>query len=263
MNTTADRNALLRFWGIVALLFVASSVVTIIWCISMSAMEMQMPGGWGMSMMWMLMSPSYVAAALSFLGMWDVMMLAMMMPSLVPMLLRYRNAVRETSAWRLGWLTAVVRLGYFVVWTIIGLIIFPLGIELSAIIMQHKELSLVVPIAIGVVVLAAGVLQLTNWKFNQLASCRELPFRGQTAPDDTGTALKHGLRLGIQCSRCSAGLMCILLVIGMMNLLAMAVVAIAITFERLAPASKWVTGTTGAIGIATGVFLIARAIGMF
>jgi predicted metal-binding membrane protein len=87
-----------------------------------------------------------------------------------------------------------------------------------------------------------------------------LPFRGQKVPDNASTALKHGLSLGIQCSRCSAGLMFILLVIGMMNLFAMAIVTIAITFERLAPASKWVTRTIGAIGVGTGFFLIGQAI---
>jgi len=177
------------------------------------------------------------------------------------MLLRYRKAV-QTSAGRLGWLTALVGLGYFLVWTLVGLAVFPLGVELNAILMQHKELSLIVPVAIGIIVLAVGLLQFTDWKLHQLTCCRELPFRGQTAPDDASTAWKHGLHLGIQCSRCSAGLMSILLVIGMMNLFGMAIVAIAITFERLAPASKWVTGTIGTIGIGAGFFLIARAVGI-
>jgi predicted metal-binding membrane protein len=179
------------------------------------------------------------------------------------MLLRYRKAVQKTSAGRLGWLTALVGLGYFLVWTIVGLAIFPLGVWLNAILMQYRELSLIVPLAVGIVVLAVSLLQLTDWKLHQLACCRELPFRGQTVPDDASTAWKHGLHLGIQCSRCSAGLMSILLVIGMMNLFGMAIVTLAITFERLAPASKWVTSTIGAIGIGAGFFLIAQAVGIF
>lgn len=124
--------------------------------------------------------------------MWDVMMLTMMLPCLVPRLLRYRKAVQKTSAGRLGWLTALVGLGYFLVWTIIGLAVFPLGVGLNAILMQHKELSSIVPIATGIVVLAVGLLQLTDWKLHQLACCQELPFGGQTAPDDAWTAWKHG-----------------------------------------------------------------------
>ena len=69
-----------------------------------------------------------------------------------------------------------------------------------------------------------------------LACCREAPGRGRTLPADVGTAWRHGLRLGLHCSQSSAGLMVILLVIGVMDLRAMAVVAAAITIERLAPA---------------------------
>ena len=60
----------------------------------MSAMgEMPMPGGWTMSMAWMRMpGQTWPGAAASFLGMWVVMMVAMMLPSLVPMLWRYRQA---------------------------------------------------------------------------------------------------------------------------------------------------------------------------
>jgi hypothetical protein len=41
------------FFGVSALLFAASAAVTIVWCASMSAGEMPMPGGWTMSMAWM------------------------------------------------------------------------------------------------------------------------------------------------------------------------------------------------------------------
>jgi predicted metal-binding membrane protein len=260
----ADRNAHQIFFGVIALLFTASFVVTIVWCICMSAMaEMPMPGGWDMSMTWMLMpGQSLLGSVASFLGMWEVMMLAMMLPSLAPMLLRYREAVQKANTQCLNWLTVLVGLGYFMVWTVIGLAVFPLGIGLNAIFMQHKELSLMVPVAVGMVVLGVGLLQFSNWKWHQLAYCRALPFNGQTAPANADTALKHGLHLGVQCSRCSAGLMLVLLVIGMMNLWAMAIVTLAISIERLAPASKHVTGTVGAISIATGFFLIARAAGI-
>jgi predicted metal-binding membrane protein len=261
---TPDKNTLRIFFGTVALLFIASTVVTIVCCTSMPAMEgMPMPGGWHMSMTWMPMSgQSLFRAAASFLAMWDVMMLAMMLPCLAPALLRYRNAVQQTGIGRSGWLTALAGLGYFLIWTIVGLAVFPLGVGLNAILMQHKELSLMVPPAVGIVVLAVGLLQLTEWKLHQLACCRELPFRGQPAPYDAWTAWKHGLRLGIRCSRCSAGLMSILLVTGMMNLFGMAIVTIAINVERLAPARKWVIGAIGTIGIGSGLFLIAQAIGI-
>jgi predicted metal-binding membrane protein len=73
---------------------------------------------------------------------------------------------------------------------------------------------------------------------------------------------RHGLRLGLHCTSCSAGLMAILLVVGVMNLRAMAVVAAAITVERLAPGGERVARGTGAIVVGAGLFLIVRAAGL-
>ena len=156
------------FFGFSALLFAVSAAVTIIWCASMSAMgEMPMPGGWTMSMAWMRMAgETWPRSAASFLGMWVVMMVAMMMPSLVPMLWRYRQAV-----------------------------------------------------------------------------------------DGTGETL----RLGLHCGQCCAGLIAILLVVGFMDLRAMAVVGTAIAVERLAPTGERIARAIGAVVVGAGLFLIARA----
>jgi hypothetical protein len=115
----SERASERTFFGVSALLFAASAAVTIAWCASMAAMgEMPMPGGWTMSMAWMRMpGQTWLGAAASFLGMWVVMMVATMVPSLVPMLWRYRQAVGRTGETRLGRLTALVGLGYFFVWT--------------------------------------------------------------------------------------------------------------------------------------------------
>jgi predicted metal-binding membrane protein len=123
-------------------------------------------------------------------------------------------------------------------------------------------MGVAVPIAVGVVVLIAGALQFSAWKARQLACCREVPRRGRTLPADARTASRHGLRLGLHCSHCCAGPMTILLVIGVMDLRAMAVVAAAITAERLAPAGERVARTIGAVVVGTGLFLIARAAGL-
>src|SRR5215475_7690214 len=127
---TPERPSQRAFLGISALLFAASAAVTIVSCRAMSPMgEMPMPGGWTMSMAWMRMpGQAWPLAAASFLGMWVVMMVAMMLPSLVPMLWRYREAVAGTGEARLGRLTALVGVGYFCVWTALGIIAFPLGV---------------------------------------------------------------------------------------------------------------------------------------
>ena len=225
--------------------------------------EMPMPGGWAMSMVWMPMpGQTWPGAAASFLGMWILMMVAMMLPSLVPMLRRYREAVGRTGETRLGLLTALVGVGYFFVWTVFGMAAFPLGAALAAVEMQQPALARVVPIVIAVVVLIAGALQFTAWKAHHLACCREAPGRGRALPADAGTAWRHGLRLGLHCSNCCAGPMAILLGLGVMDLRAMTVVAAAITVERLAPAGERVARAIGAVIVVAGLLLIARAAGL-
>src|SRR5258707_8669744 len=134
-----ERASQQAFLGVSALLFAASAAVTIVWCASMSAMgDMSMPGGWTMSMAWMRMpGQTWPVAAASFLSMWVVMMVAMMLPSLVPMLRRYRQAVGSTGETRLGRLTALVSVGYFFVWTVFGMAVFPPGAALAALEMQQ------------------------------------------------------------------------------------------------------------------------------
>jgi predicted metal-binding membrane protein len=252
------------FFGVSALLFAASAAVTIVWCGSMSAMgEMPMPGGWTMSMAWMRMpGQTWPGTVASFVVMWVMMMMAMMLPSLAPMLWRYRRAVSRTGETRLGRLTTLVGVGYFLVWTVFGMAIFPLGLALAAVEMQQPALARAVPIAVGVVILTAGSLQLTAWKARHLACCREALGHGRTLPTDAGTAWRHGLRLGLHCSQCCAGLMAILLVTGVMDLRAMAVVAAAIIVERLAPAGERVARANVDVDVGAGKCLIARAAGL-
>jgi predicted metal-binding membrane protein len=260
----SERASQRAFLGASALLFAASTAVTIAWCASMSAMGgMPMPGGWTMSMSWMRMpGQTWIAAAASFLGMWVVMMVAMMLPSLVPMLRRYREAVAGTGGARLGRRTAIVGAGYFFVWTVFGLAAFALGVALADITMRQPALSRAVPAVVGVVVLIAGFLQFTAWKSRTLACYREAAGSGSALAADAGTAWRHGVHLGLHCVHSCANLMAILLMLGAMDLRAMAVVAIAITVERLLPIGDRVARATGAVIVGAGVFLLARAVGL-
>jgi predicted metal-binding membrane protein len=238
----SSRRAFLAGCG---LLFAASAAVTIVWCASM-------PASCGMAM------PGHARPgdAASFLGMWVVMMVAMMLPSLAPALWRYRQAVAGIGETRLGRLTVVAGAGYFFVWTVVGMVAFPLGVALAALEMPPALARAV----IAAVVLIAGAVQVTPWKARQLAGCSACARAGGSASDvEAGTAWRHGVRLGLQCGRCCANLMAILLVVGVMDIRAMAVVTAAITAERLAPAGALVARGIGAAVIGAGVLAIARA----
>jgi predicted metal-binding membrane protein len=218
---------------------------------------MPMPGGWTMSMTWMRMpGQSWPGAAATFLGMWVVMMSAMMLPSLVPMLWRYQQASAATAKERSGLLTFIAGAAYMSVWTLLGVAIYAIGIALAMLEMQNAALARAVPTAAAVVVLAAGILQFTQWKARHLACCREATVTDKPVPATRGTAWRYGLRLGLHCVYCCAGLMAILLVMGVMDLRAMAVVGTAIALERLAPAASRVARIIGLALVGSGFYLI-------
>ena len=259
----SERAAKRAFLGVSALLFAGSASVTIHWCESMAAKgEMPMPGGWAMSMTWMRMpGQTWPGAAASFLAMWVVMMVAMMLPSLVPMLWRYRQAVGSAAETRPGWLITRVGAAYFLVWTACGTVLFPLGAVLAAAERQLPAVAHAIPMAAAVVVLIAGALQFTAWKARHLGCSRDAPARGRTLSADPGTAWRHGWRLGVHCACCSASLMAILLVVGIMDVRMMVLVTAAMVVERLAPAGQFVARTIGVIAMVAGMLLFVRAAG--
>ncbi len=252
------------FAGVSVLLFAASAAVAVVSCTSMSAMRgMAMPGGWTMSMVWMRMpGQTWPEAAVSFLGMWVVMMVAMMLPSVAPVLWRYGHVLGSTGESRKAWLTMLVGVGYFFVWTLFGIAVYPLGVALAALEMRQPVLARAAPIAVGVVVLIAGAIQFTSFKAHHLGCCRDTPAVGRTLPPDPGTALRSGLELGLHCSYCSAGFTAVLLAIGVMDVRAMALVTAGITAERVAPAGERVAHVIGFFALVAGFILMARAAGI-
>ena len=249
------------FLGTSFLLFVASAAGTIYWCRSMRG-GMAMPGGWTMSMAWMKMpGQSWLGTIASFMGMWTVMMVAMMLPSLAPLLSSYRRGIRGRDDTCLGKLTLLAGAGYFFVWTVFGAVAYALGISLAAIEMRWPALARSVPIATGVVLLLAGCAQLTTWKARQLAFCRDTPACGQSLAADPWSACRHGVRLGVHCGLCCLSFTMILLVTGVMNLGAMAILAVAINMERLVPRPESASRAAGFVTIAAAILVFVRAIG--
>lgn len=202
-----------------------------------------------------MLGQTQLGTAAAFLGMWTLMMAAMMLPSLLPMLWRYRLAVDSSGGSRLGPLIVTVGAAYFFVWTAFGMVAFPLSVALATPALRN-------PIGVGAVVLLVGAVQLTEWRAHHLASCRKEPAPARVLPANIGTAWRHGMRLGLHCVYSCAGLTTLLLVVGGMDLRAMAIVTAAITVERLAPASERVARVIGGAVVCAGLFLIARAAGL-
>lgn len=198
---------------------------------------------------------TWLCAAASFLVMWVGMMAAMMLPSLVPMLWRYRRAVEGTGLGRDA-LTGLVGIGYICVWAMLGVAAFPLGAAVSTMQMRMPECVVLI---FGGVILLAGAVQFTAWKARHLASCRLAPARLQAG---MGSALRHGMGLGLHCACSCAGMTAIMLFTGMMDVRAMVAVTVAITAERLAPAGERIAQGVGAMTLGVGLSLIARGAGL-
>jgi predicted metal-binding membrane protein len=237
--------------GTAALLFASSLAVTVHGCMAMS-----------MTMPWMPMpGQSWSGAAAAFLGMWAVMMVAMMLPSLLPMLRRYRRSVGRAGETYLGPLTALVAIGYFAVWGAFGVVAFALGVVLMALEMRAPGVARAIPFAVSVLFLLAGALQFSAWKARHLACCRGIPGGDRFLPADAVTAWRHGLSCGLHCSYCCAGLTAVLFGLGVMDLRAMAAVTVAISVERLAPGGERFARVIGTVVFGAGLFLFVRAAG--
>jgi predicted metal-binding membrane protein len=233
-----------------ALVFATSAVGTVLWCASMEAAPgMEMTGGWTMSMAWMRMpGQGWWNAGAAFVAMWALMMLAMMTPVLVPQLrgLRPRQAAAFTA-------------GYFAVWTAVALGVFPLGVAFAAAAMRSEMIARATPWLAALTVCAAGALQFSSWKARLLACChREERCGGEPT---RRSALRSGARLGVRCVYCCASLNAVLLVIGVMDLRAMALITIAISAERLMPAAGVTPRVIGVVLLLVGAVLFMRAMG--
>jgi predicted metal-binding membrane protein len=245
-----------------ALIFAASAAATVRRYAYMATMQgMPMEGRWMMSAAWTpLCGQTWFHTAATFAGMWAVMMPAMMLPVLVPMLWRDREACRDGLASYPALLTILTGAGYFLVWLLAGCAVFPVGAALAMIAMRFPALARALPAAAGAVVICAGLLQFTRWKAQRLASCRETHRCVRRLPNNAFAALQHGMRLGLHCGCCCANWMAVLLAAGVMDLRVMALVTAAMTAERIAPSHLRITPIIGLAGVAVGVSMLVRAL---
>lgn len=248
--------------GAAALLFAASAAATVRRYAYMAAMSgTPMAGRWMLSAIWTPMcGQTWWQAAASFASMWAIMMPAMMLPVLVPMVLREREAWNGLSNFRSGLLTISIGVGYFMFWMLAGFAVFPLGSALAALAMRVPTLAHAAPAGAGALIVLASLIQFTSWKARRLACCRAMRRCASLTPDSTRAALRRGMRLGLQCGLCCGNWMTVLLVVGVMDLRAMAVITAAIAAERIAPCHRHMARVIGLAGVAAGLATMAHGL---
>jgi predicted metal-binding membrane protein len=201
-------------------------------------------------------------AAMAFVTMWSAMMVVMMLPSLWPTLVRYRRSLGAIGVSRPVLRTTLVAAAYAGVWVAIGLMVFAAGAILSPATTPSSSLAHITPLAVAGVIATAGLLQLTRWKAHHLAHCRDLRGRSDRQSMNLLSAWRDGIHLGMHCAMSCLAPMSTLLVVGMMDVRAMAVVTAAITAERVLPAGARIARATGAIALGAGVLALVKAIGV-
>lgn len=193
-------------------------------------------------------------------AMWAVMMVGMMTPSAAPMILMYARVGRQGKAQgkplaATGWFAA----GYLLAW---------IGFALAATLVQwavereallDSRMASASNVLGGIVLIAAGVYQWTPLKDVCLAQCqtpfqflmRHGGFRG-----DLPGCLRLGLRHGVYCVGCCWVLMTLLFVGGVMNVLWIALLALLVLLEKLAPFGRQVARSAGVACVAAGAWML-------
>ena len=249
------------FVGVSALVFAVSVAVTSVWSASMSAMGgMSMPGGWTMSMTWMRMpGTTWPVAAASFVTMWSVMMVAMMLPSVLPVWWSRYATMMLGHVRHSGMRTIVAATGYVAVWAASGLAVFIVGAAVADAVMRQPALARSVPFVQSAIVVLAGAWQLTAWKARHLATCHRLLMIEPSVPR-WGEDWRTGTRLGVRCAACCANLMVAVVAVGAMDLRAMGAAAVCISAERLTANGARTARGIGIAMLIGGLVLTARAL---
>jgi predicted metal-binding membrane protein len=189
-----------------------------------------------------------------FVGVWVVMMAAMMFPSLVPTVALYAKMTRR----RAPWFPLLFSGGYLLVWGAAGLGaygLFELGRSLFGGVLAWSDGGRWV--AVGVLALAAAY-ELTPLKDVCLAKCRSpLGFLLGTWRDGSFGALQMGCRHASWCLGCCWALMAALFALGVMSLTWMVLIAALIALEKTVPWRRAVTWGTAAILLTLAIAVIA------
>ncbi len=185
----------------------------------------------------------------------------MMLPSAVPMLLRFQRAALGRGAGAAGWATAWVARGYFAVWLAVGALAYVIGVGWALATMRSAALSRAVPALTGVTLVLAGAFQFSRWKPACLDRWRH-PLACGAAANATArrAAWSHGLHQGAACALCCSDPMLVMLALGAMNPVVMLTVALLIAFEKLLARPRVAVRLAGTLALAVGTVIVTRAL---
>ena len=188
-----------------------------------------------------------------FLGVWVVMMAAMMFPSVAPTVALYSRMTRRRSP-----LSPLLFLtGYLGTWLAMGALAFAIAVAGARIDGDVLAWDRAGRWVAGATLLAAAVYELTPLKEVCLGKCRSpLGFLLGSWRDGWAGALQMGVRHGAWCAGCCWALMASLFALGVMSIAWMAFVAALIAAEKTVPWRRVATYGTAAILLGLGVLVL-------
>jgi predicted metal-binding membrane protein len=188
-----------------------------------------------------------------FIGVWVVMMAAMMFPSVAPTVALYSTLMRRRSLAQPLFFTS----GYLLVWSAVGALAFvaaTVGGRLFGDVLAWDRAGRWVA---GATLVVAAAYELTPLKEVCLGKCRSpLGFLLGAWRDGVSGALRMGARHGAWCVGCCWALMASLFALGVMSLAWMAFIAAVIAVEKLLPWRRAATWGTATVLLALGVLLL-------
>jgi predicted metal-binding membrane protein len=195
-----------------------------------------------------------------YVGIWTTMMAAMMLPSALPMVVLFSRVSRERARRGLtelvpSWLFVT---GYLAVWTAYGLAAYGVYRAIVAAGTGWLAWDRAGPYVAGAALAAAGLYEVTPLKDVCLRHCRSpLHFLLHDWHEGRLGAFRMGVEHGAFCVGCCWGLMLALFALGVMSLFWMAVVAVVILAEKLAPAGDRLSRVFAVALVALGIWVAA------
>jgi predicted metal-binding membrane protein len=200
--------------------------------------------------------PWNAADVLFTFAMWAVMMVGMMTASAAPLLLLFAGMHRGRGAHRTPHVVVAFGVGYLLVWTTFsaGAALAQWALHQAA--MLSPAMTTSSARVSGAILIAVGVYQLTPIKGACLTNCRSpLGFLMSRWKDGTAGALRMGIEHGTYCLGCCWALMCVLFVVGVMNLVWVATITVFVLVEKIGPAGAFVARIAGATMIVAGALV--------
>lgn len=207
----------------------------------------------------MAMSPTMGMGAPLFLAIWVAMMVAIMFPTAAPMILTFARVQAGKRDKEQPFVPTWVFVGaYLLVWSALGILAYLGAVAAERLAERSMWLMDHAGRIGGIVLIAAGLYQLTPLKQLCLAKCRSpLAFIMTSWRSGYGGAFRMGIEHGLYCAGCCWLLFVILFPLGMLNIAALALVTALIFAEKTLPAGRHLSWAVGGALVAYGLLVLA------